>query len=763
MPIAKRTLKVFCSRSEMTELAAEHEVVESYESFVLLRVSPREAAVLRGRFPTEDITDLYTLRIGTRKIDTSRPRLDARGRLLPHAAYRGVKRLPAGKHHYLVQFVGPIKPVWLIRLRRLGAEPREPYVDFAYVVRCSDAVVKRVAGEPFVRWVGHLSHRDRIRIASRRLPRTRALSGVYVLEFFGREDLRRAEKRVRKLGARILSSDEKACLLTLELPVSGARAGKLIEALSAIHGVRTLWRRSLARTSNDVATGLMETRRAARSPLSLDGAGEVVAICDTGLDTGERQHLHPDFAGRLKSIRSYPINPYFDAFIHNPGADDGPADFDSGHGTHVAGSAVGSGAASAGIPGLAAPIRGLAHRAALVFQAVEQEMRWKDPVHYQDPGRYILSGIPDDLTGLFEYAYRKGARIHSNSWGGGDPGDYDAQSRQIDEFVWRRRDFCVVVAAGNDGTDADGDGVINAMSVTPPATAKNCITVGACESRRPQFDAETYGGWWPFDYPVSPYRNAPMANSPDQVVAFSSRGPTWDGRVKPDVVAPGTFILSSRSSVMPSSHMGWAAFAPSRAYFYSGGTSMATPLVSGAVALLRQFLRVWVGFRSPSAALVKACLVAGARKLPGYSPARRVHDHDQGFGRVDIDTVVAPSGPARVYFLDDLGGLRTGGRDDFEIRVLGQGQPLRVAMAYSDAPGEALVNNLNLILEDPRGRRYVGNGAGTGGLEADTRNNVEVLHVRRPRRGLWTLRVVGSNVPQGPQPYAFVASGRIRM
>ena len=62
------------------------------------------------------------------------------------------------------------------------------------------------------------------------------------------------------------------------------------------------------------------------------------------------------------------------------------------------------------------------------------------------------------------------------------------------------------------------------MSVTSPATAKNCITVGACESERPAFDANTYGAWWPSDYPAAPYRSDPIANNPDQVAAFSSRG-----------------------------------------------------------------------------------------------------------------------------------------------------------------------------------------------------------------------------------------------
>ena len=92
---------------------------------------------------------------------------------------------------------------------------------------------------------------------------------------------------------------------------------------------------------------------------------------------------------------------------------------------------------------------------------------------------------------------RAGARIHSNSWGGGDPGAYDAQCEQLDRFVWQHKDMCVLVAAGNDGTDKDGDGVINPMSVTSPGTAKNCITVGASENERPEFDAETYGEWWP--------------------------------------------------------------------------------------------------------------------------------------------------------------------------------------------------------------------------------------------------------------------------
>ena len=109
--------------------------------------------------------------------------------------------------------------------------------------------------------------------------------------------------------------------------------------------------------------------------------------------------------------------------------------------------------------------------------------------------------------------------------------------------------------------------------------------------------------WWPTNYPSPPIKEDPMTDSSGtDVVAFSSRGPTNDGRIKPDVVAPGTFILSTRSRFIAPNHTGWANFAPNKDYFFMGGTSMATPLVSGAIALIRQFLRTKRKIRRPSAA-----------------------------------------------------------------------------------------------------------------------------------------------------------------
>jgi serine protease AprX len=524
-----------------------------------------------------------------------------------------------------------------------------------------------------------------------------------------------------------------------------------------VPGVRFIRERTLKRTSNDVAARLMGTALALGNPgLGLSGQGEVVGVCDTGLDTGDPDTVHPDFKNRVAWIKSYPISSDFDAFVKNPGGNDGPADLDSGHGTHVAGSILCDGASSAGLPGLAGPIRGLAHKARLAFQAVEQEIRWKDPADAAVHGRYLLAGIPLDLGTLFGDAYAKKVRIHSNSWGGGDPGAYDEQCKQLDQFVWDHPDFLVVTAAGNDGTDRDGDGRINPMSVSSPAPAKNALTVGACENQRPNFDRERYGDWWPSDYPAAPFKNDPMSDDPDEVVPFSSRGPTRDGRVKPDVVAPGTFILSTRSRQIALNNTAWAAFPPSRLYFHMGGTSMATPLTAGACAIVREYLRKKQGIKSPTAALLKAAVIAGAQRLPGTAPAGTVLDNHQGFGRVNLDAVLAPAPPLRARFVEVEPGLLTGAQHVATLSLAVGGPLLRIVLGYSDYPGASLVNNLNLLVQAPDGTTLVGNQGPGGAPTPDTNNNVEVVQVPAPAGGAWRVAVVGSNVPQGPQPFALV-------
>ncbi|MBZ5655031.1 MAG: S8 family serine peptidase [Acidobacteriia bacterium] len=768
----KRIAKVFARGAEQQEIGRKYDVVEPYEAFVLVRGSNRQIEELSKKYPTQDITDAYHIETPFRRIDTNRPRLSAEGTLQKHPAYKKARRLSVGLHHYLVQFVGPIKQKWLKGIRTAGGELRAPQNDFTWIVRADSRKVTSIAALPYVRWVGHLPWEDRVSPAVLKnpgrqpgdtrsvLPRTRVLPGVYSVEFFGPEDLRAALPQVRKLGFKILDQDRRANMLVLESLKSAATRARQFRNLSAVHGVRFIRERVVKRSANNVATGII-CNDAVRGPagLGLSGDGEYVGICDTGLDTGILATINRDFANRVALIKSYPITPDFSSQITNPGANDGPADLDSGHGTHVSGSVLGNGTNSTSIAGLSAPVRGLAYKAKLVFQAVEQEMHWK-PEYRAGNDRYELAGIPADLTNLFQYAYRNKARVHSNSWGGGEPGEYDSQCSQLDDFVWKHKDFCVVVAAGNDGTDKDGDGKINPMSVTSPGTAKNCITIGACENLRPEFDAQRYGDWWPDDYPVPPFRDDSMADDPSSIVPFSSRGPTRDGRVKPEVIGPGTFILSTRSSQIANSNKGWAAYPKSRLYFFMGGTSMATPLIAGAAALIREYYRKNRSVKNPTAALVKATLIAGADRIGSAAARKGICDSDQGFGRVNLGKALAPASPARLQFVEQGKGPRTGESQTIDIAVKSGKSPLRVVLAYTDYPGPALVNDLNLIVHSPSGKQYVGNQDGSS-LNLDAKNNVEVVHIPKPSPGTWKIEIVGSNVPREPQDYALVYLGHV--
>ena len=138
-----------------------------------------------------------------------------------------------------------------------------------------------------------------------------------------------------------------------------------------------------------------------------------------------------------------------------------------------------------------------------------------------------------------------------------------------------------------------------------------------------------------------------------------------------------------------------------------------------------------------------------------------VFDNDQGYGRVNLDSILVAPAPAGTEFLDIAAGLRTGEVYATEIQVKSGTVPLRVVMAYTDYPGSTLVNNLNLLLTAPDGRRFVGNQETGGLLTLDAKNNVEVAHIPSPVEGTWKVEVVGSNIPHGPQDFALVYSAEI--
>jgi subtilisin family serine protease len=496
-----------------------------------------------------------------------------------------------------------------------------------------------------------------------------------------------------------------------------------LEDLAAIDEVRHIEERIAPKLHNSVALSLMRAD-STHAVAELEGEGQIVAVCDTGFDEGLTTNVHPAFGNRV--LKLYPLGRT-------------TASDPNGRGTHVAGSVLGDGFSST----LGEQIRGAAPRASLVLQSV-----------LDAAGR--LGGLPLDLNDLFLLPYRDdGARVHTNSWGSPVFGQYTSSSFEVDEFVWNHRDCLICFSAGNEGADQNANGVIDARSIGSPGTAKNCITIGASESDRPTISKQ-YGEAWPQDYPVEPLASDLWADNPSGMAAFSSRGPTRDGRIKPDVIAPGTAILSAHSR---KAHVGsfWG-HSSDPLYCFMGGTSMATPLVAGCAAVVREYFEK-THFHQPSAALVKAMLINGARDLLGQyvpSEAEAIPNLSEGFGLVDLAATVGPlSGNARVEFQDENTALETGEEEQTMVTVNAPGTLLKVTLVWTDFPGEVLQNDLDLIVRAANGQEWHGNMP-SGSTAFDRNNNVEQV--------IWTDIPVGDveivvqahRITLHPQSYALV-------
>ena len=389
-------------------------------------------------------------------------------------------------------------------------------------------------------------------------------------------------------------------------------------------------------------------------------------------------------------------------------------------------------------------------------------------------------------------------------------GDYTVDSVNTNSFVWTNRDMVITFSAGNEGTDANADGIVDNDSIGAPGTSKNVITVGASENQRADnypcdtsltytsHDAYqtgqtctsmggsqgtgflgTYGQRWGADFPANPISSDTTAGNQGQMAAFSSRGPTDDSRLKPDVVAPGTWILSASSSlyqegygdpVNPQNGVyqwdGWGTPFNSE-YKYMGGTSMSNPLAAGGATVVKDYYNKKVPSVNASAALVKATIINSAVDLADENNDG-VNDNDfpipnnhEGWGLVNLDGATDGS----IAFVDESTGLSTGGSRNFTVTTTGG--PLKVTVVWSDYPSTDtatinLVNDLDLTVSGGsgtfRGNVFSGGWSATGG-SADRRNNVENVYIQTPGAGTYTVTINAFNVPNGPQKFALVVDG----
>ena len=358
---------------------------------------------------------------------------------------------------------------------------------------------------------------------------------------------------------------------------------------------------------------------------------------------------------------------------------------------------------------------GLAKRARVFFQN-----------YYSFPSSWDMNtwfSGPD--SGLNVHVDSQRALNHSMSLSRKDTfNTYIFTDMTADQFVWGHREFLHCNSMGNYGTDTMGH----------PVMAKDIISVGA-----------TLNG-----------------TSCRSLASYSSRGPTADGRRKPQLVSPGDNVMS-------------ADYQNPSGYKSLSGTSMATPNMTASMALIRNYFQL--GYyptgdtltgvkRSISAALNKAVGIVGAdNDVSGYT----VPDNNVGWGRVDLDSSLYFAGDtSKLWVLDDTIGLETGDSVLIPINVTSVQKPFRVTLCWSDYPGTMraayiCVNDLDLTVFSPTGAAYKGNvyscgQSDTGGVN-DSLNVEECTRINSPEVGTWGIMVKARNVPQGPQPFALAAIG----
>jgi parallel beta-helix repeat protein len=313
-------------------------------------------------------------------------------------------------------------------------------------------------------------------------------------------------------------------------------------------------------------------------------------------------------------------------------------------------------------------------------------------------------------------------------------GDYDSFSQLYDDIVrgYLGRGISIVFAVGNEEDDGDCPPYPWNQTTGPGGTAKNTISVGA-------------------------------VNSDDlSLTSFSSWGPTDDGRIKPDIMAPGCENETARNDGVPTKTI-WSTWLDDT-YWGSCGTSMAAPAVSGIIALIHEAYRKVHNGSDPLPSTVKAILIHTAKDLNETGP-----DFITGWGLVNataaIDIVRKDNGTG-VLIIEDT--ITQGINRTYEASVQNS-SPLKVTLVWDDYPGEPfaakeLVNDLDLMVLYPNGsivypwKLDAGDPSKPATRGVDDVNNVEQVLIETPISGTYKIIVKGTSIPQGPQNFSLILS-----
>ncbi|MEO0085391.1 MAG: S8 family serine peptidase [candidate division WOR-3 bacterium] len=445
------------------------------------------------------------------------------------------------------------------------------------------------------------------------------------------------------------------------------------------------------------------------------GQGIVLGLIDMGINVWHDMFRDP--AMPLTGPGVFPDHRKIAAYKLYRTAAFGDAPAAGYHGTAVAGTLAGSDNPVGG----SSPFDGVAPDARIYFvdngTASGYYVYYDEMAELLDSIRYSL-GMPEPV------------RQASGSFGSLDGlGYYRLAEATADAVCWEEKELMVTWAAGNAGGTR--------YRLGHPSCAKNLLTVGGTG-------------------------NGVASN---EIYPASSRGPTRDGRIKPNIVAPGQNVNTAYG-------------ADTAVYSLRSGTSFSAPAAAAVLGLARQYFREG---RYPdgmpdssrsltglSSAFYRALAIAAADSNIGTAI---VPNEAVGWGRLNLSRALHfPGDSVAMTFVDEHHGLGTGTYHEFLLDI-DRRSPLRVVLAWTDtaaAPEAAItiVNDLNLEIISPDQNCYRGNqlyeGQSMGNPPTwDERNVEEVCLLEHPLTGRWRIRVYGRNIYTVRQPYALVITGGI--
>jgi hypothetical protein len=588
------------------------------------------------------------------------------------------------KDYFLVQFAGSAKDEWLESLREIGAEVLQYVPHNAFFVYADGEAMTKVAAHSRVRWAGRYLAEDKISpdLQQNLSRRAENETAVFEVAVFNRADANEVAGRIsNSFGARVLHVTKLPTnffnVIRVEIPVGA------IDELAQIKDVVRIDpyvkpQREDERSAQIVAgnyTNTFTLLGPGYNPFSqfgVNGQGVSVAVVDDGVA------IPGDGGFYITAAKAV------DANLRNASAGA------LGHGhlnaTIIAGDAPFSTLDPNGYNyGL-----GVAPKANII----------NVPLQYPNYNGTFADTINDTINTVPPNGVT--GTIANNSWGAGGGGNsYDSLAAQYDGFVQDGsfdasfNPMTIIFSAGNSG----------AGGMTRPKSAKNIITVANSENLRPHLDLN--------------------ANNIDDLHFSSSRGPASDGRIKPDITAPGTVITGGRagSSFIESVNI-------DNFHRYSTGTSHAAPHIAGAAALFTQFWKQQSFGQNPSPALVKAAILNTAQEMNGFGSDTPIPNGNEGWGRINMKYMLNPGVPVR-HVNQTTQFLNAGDSWTLTGVVADPTKPVRVSLVWTDPPGvadPALVNDLDLTVTVGnnvyRGNVF-SNGISTTGGAADAKNNVE--------------------------------------